>query len=261
MKLLLMSNVYATTETDNLNNLKLTLNEKEVTPTSKEVVGNGKASGIFHEMQVEISVAGTDNSTLKFSTNGTDNKFGLRLYNIRLYAAESGGTDPEPGEGTEVLFAEGFGVMADYAKENKTAIANWTHFDTQLTIVDTKATADIRVPAKTSTDACLWLPSSFSGTDKSTEIEISGFNSTGYTSLTLSYDLACGKGNTSQTVIKVKCDGTEVAVPAVTLEKANVFYPVSITNIPTGTKKITFVSDSENTMGFRLDNIKLEGIK
>jgi len=253
------SNVYATTETDNLNNLKLTLNE--VTPTSKEVVGNGKASGIFHEMQVEISVAGTDNSTLKFSTNGTDNKFGLRLYNIRLYAAESGGTDPEPGEGTEVLFAEGFGVMADYAKENKTAIANWTHFDTQLTIVDTKATADIRVPAKTSTDACLWLPSSFSGTDKSTEIEISGFNSTGYTSLTLSYDLACGKGNTSQTVIKVKCDGTEVAVPAVTLEKANVFYPVSITNIPTGTKKITFVSDSENTMGFRLDNIKLEGIK
>jgi len=49
--------------------------------------------------------------------------------------------------------------------------------------------------------------------------------------------LACGKGNTSQTVIKVKCDGTEVAVPAVTLEKANVFYPVSITNIPTGTKK------------------------
>ena len=255
------SNVYATTETDNLNNLKLTLNEKEVTPTSKEVVGNGKASGIFHEMQVEISVAGTDNSTLKFSTNGTDNKFGLRLYNIRLYAAESGETDPEPGEGTEVLFAEGFGVMADYAKENKTAIANWTHFDTQLTIVDTKATADIRVPAKTSTDACLWLPSSFSGTDKSTEIEISGFNSTGYTSLTLSYDLACGKGNTSQTVIKVKCDGTEVAVPAVTLEKANVFYPVSITNIPTGTKKITFVSDSENTMGFRLDNIKLEGIK
>ena len=255
------SNVYATTETDNLNNLKLTLNEKEVTPTSKEVVGNGKASGIFHEMQVEISVAGTDNSTLKFSTNGTDNKFGLCLYNIRLYAAESGGTDPEPGEGTEVLFAEGFGVMADYAKENKTAIANWTHFDTQLTIVDTKATADIRVPAKTSTDACLWLPSSFSGTDKSTEIEISGFNSTGYTSLTLSYDLACGKGNTSQTVIKVKCDGTEVAVPAVTLEKANVFYPVSITNIPTGTKKITFVSDSENTMGFRLDNIKLEGIK
>ena len=255
------SNVYATTETDNLNNLKLTLNEKEVTPISKEVIGNGKVSGIFHEMQVEISVAGTDNSTLKFSTNGTDNKFGLRLYNIRLYAAESGETDPEPGEGTEVLFAEGFGVMADYAKENKTAIANWTHFDTQLTIVDTKATADIRVPAKTSTDACLWLPSSFSGTDKSTEIEISGFNSTGYTSLTLSYDLACGKGNTSQTVIKVKCDGTEVAVPAVTLEKANVFYPVSITNIPTGTKKITFVSDSENTMGFRLDNIKLEGIK
>lgn len=60
-------------------------------------------------MQVEISVAGTDNSTLKFSTNGTDNKFGLRLYNIRLYAAESGETDPEPGEGTEVLLLKDLG--------------------------------------------------------------------------------------------------------------------------------------------------------
>ena len=198
---------------------------------------------------------------MKFSTNGTDNKFGIRLYNIRLYAAKSGGTDPEPGEGIALPFTEGFGEMADYDKENKTAIADWTHFDTQLTIVDTKATADIRVPSKTSADACLWLPSSYSGTDKSTEIEISGFNSAGYTSLTLSYDLACGKKETSQTVIKVKCDGTEITVPAGTLEKANVFYPVSITNIPAGTKKITFVSSSENTMGFRLDNIKLEGVK
>lgn len=46
-------------------------------------------------MQVEISVAGIDNSTLKFSTNGTDNKFGIRLYNIRLYAVD--------GEGVELI--------------------------------------------------------------------------------------------------------------------------------------------------------------
>lgn len=103
------SNVYATTETDNLNNLKLTLNEKEVTPTSKEVVGNGKASGIFHEMQVEISVAGTDNSTLKFSTNGTDNKFGLRLYNIRLYAAESGETVQNREKGQKFFLLKDLG--------------------------------------------------------------------------------------------------------------------------------------------------------
>ncbi len=92
------SNVYKTTEIDDLNHLKLTFNDQEVTPVSKEVVGNGKVSGIFHEMQVEISVVGTDNSTLKFSTNGTDNAFGIRLYNIRLYATEKSGEEPKPEE-------------------------------------------------------------------------------------------------------------------------------------------------------------------
>lgn len=254
------ANVFNTGETADLNAIKVVLNDKEVAAASKVVSAANKEANIFYSMQVEVEVAGTDASTLKFVADVADNTVGFRLYNIRLYGV-GGGTDPEPGEGVELPFTEGFGEMTDYDKENKTAIANWAHFDTKLTIVDTKETADIRVPAKTSTDACLWLPSSFSGTDKSTEIEISGFNSTGYTSLTLSYDLACGKKETSQTVIKVKCDGTEITVPAGTLEKANVFYPVSITNIPAGTKKITFVSSSENTMGFRLDNIKLEGIK
>lgn len=95
------SNAYSATEVDNLNNLKLTLNGQEVTPASKEIVGNGKVSGIFHEMQVEITVAGTDASTLKFSISGADNKFGIRLYNIRLYATAGSGEDPGPGPGPE----------------------------------------------------------------------------------------------------------------------------------------------------------------
>lgn len=93
------SNAYQLTETDNLNKLKLTLNGQEVTPPSKEIVGNKIASGIFHEMKVEVSVAGTDNSTLKFSTDGVANTLGLRLYNIRLYGLTAGGgTDPEPSK-------------------------------------------------------------------------------------------------------------------------------------------------------------------
>lgn len=254
------ANVYSTGETADLGVIKVVLNDKEVTADSKVVSAANKEANIFYSMQVEVSVVGTDASTLKFIAGVADNTVGFRLYNVRLYGVD-GGTEPEPGDGIELPFTEGFGAMADYNSENKTAIANWTHFDTQLTIVDTKGTADIRVPSKTSTDACLWLPSSFSGTDKSTEIEISGFNSAGYTSLTLSYDLACAKKDISYAVIKVKCDDTEVTVPAGTFEKANVFYPLSITNIPAGTKKITFVSSSENTMGFRLDNIKLEGVK
>lgn len=91
------SNAYNASEVDDLNNLRLTLNGQEVTPASKEIVGNGRISGIFHEMQVEITVAGTDASTLKFSISGANNKFGIRLYNIRLYATAGSGEEPGPG--------------------------------------------------------------------------------------------------------------------------------------------------------------------
>lgn len=124
------SNAFQLTEVDNLNKLKLTLNGKEVTPDSKEIVGNKVASGIFHEMQVEISVPGTDDSTLKFSTNGTDNTLGLRLYNIRLYAVEGegGGTEPEPAD--NLLTNSGFenwtaDTPDDWARVSVTSAGTW----------------------------------------------------------------------------------------------------------------------------------------
>lgn len=101
------SSAYNASEVDDLNNLRLTLNGQEVTPASKEIVGNGKISGIFHEMQVEITVAGTDASTLKFSISGANNKFGIRLYNIRLYATAGSGEEPGPGPQPEPSEADG----------------------------------------------------------------------------------------------------------------------------------------------------------
>lgn len=246
-----------------LNVLKIKFNGTEVVANSKVVTASVKAedANIFYEMQVELNVPGTENSTLEFSALEAENTLGLRLANVRLYAVEEGGGGEQPGESVELPFIEGFGEMVDYENENKTAIATWTHFDTKIKIVDTKGKADIRVPSKTSTDACIWLPSSYSGTDNSTEIEITGFNAVGYTDLTLSYDLQCAKKDISYNIIKVLCDGKAVTVPEGTFAKANTYYPITISNIPVGTKKITFVSDASNTMGFRLDNIKLEGVK
>lgn len=91
------ANVYNAGETADLADIKVVMNDKEVTAASKIVSGANKEANIFYSMKVEVEVAGTDASTLKFVADGADNTVGFRLYNIRLYGVEGGGgIDPEP---------------------------------------------------------------------------------------------------------------------------------------------------------------------
>lgn len=102
------ANIYDAGSTIDLNVLKVAFNGTELTVPSKVVVAAGKGTdaNIFYEMKVEINVAGTDNSTLKFSAATAQNNMGLRLYNIRLVGVEEGGgTDPDPEPSTDNLLA------------------------------------------------------------------------------------------------------------------------------------------------------------
>ena len=87
--------MYNAGETADLSAIKVVLNDKEVVAASKVVSAANKEANIFYSMQVEVEVAGTDASTLKFVADVADNTVGFRLYNIRLYGVE-GGTAPEP---------------------------------------------------------------------------------------------------------------------------------------------------------------------
>ncbi|MBD3590877.1 DUF6359 domain-containing protein [Bacteroides sp. GM023] len=102
------ANTYNAGSSIDLNVLKIKFNGTEVIAGSKVVTAQVEKddANIFYEMQVELNIAGTANSTLEFSALETENTLGLRLANIRLYAiSEGGGTDPEP-VGSELFISE-----------------------------------------------------------------------------------------------------------------------------------------------------------
>lgn len=70
------ANVYNAGETADLSAIKVVLNDKEVVAASKVVSAANKAN-IFYSMQVEVEVAGTDASTLKFVADVADNTVGF----------------------------------------------------------------------------------------------------------------------------------------------------------------------------------------
>lgn len=93
------ANVFNAGSSIDLNVLKVSLNDVEGTAASKVVSKDNSDANVFFDMQVELSVQGTANSTLKFSAAGASNTMGLLLYNVRLIGVEDGGgTDPEPGD-------------------------------------------------------------------------------------------------------------------------------------------------------------------
>lgn len=97
------ANVFNQGTSIDLNVLKVLLNDVEVTAASKVVSNDNKDANVFFDMQVEIDVQGTANSTLKFSTTGADNTMGLLLYNVRLIGVTGDSEEPGLGEadGTE----------------------------------------------------------------------------------------------------------------------------------------------------------------
>lgn len=97
------ANVFSEGNSIDLNVLKVSLDGVEGTAASKVVSKDNNDANVFFDMQVELSVQGTANSTLKFSATGTDNTMGLLLYNVRLIGVKGEGGDPEPGDadGTE----------------------------------------------------------------------------------------------------------------------------------------------------------------
>lgn len=96
------ANVYNEGTSIDLNVMKVSLNDVNVTATSKIVSNANNDANVFFDMQVEVNVQGTSNSTLTFSVAAADNTMGLLLYNVRLIGVE-GGEEPEP-EPTEKVY-------------------------------------------------------------------------------------------------------------------------------------------------------------
>jgi len=81
----------------------------------------------------------------------------------------------------------------------------------------------------------------------------------GYSNMTLTFDLAANAASATSAGMLVRCNDTDVTVPAETLGSSNIFSTITCT-IPDGTTTIEFCTTLEsNTIGYRLDNIKITG--
>ena len=191
-----------------------------------------------------------------------------QINDVKVTATENGGGSGtvDPGTGIETtIFEETFGESV--TKEGK----YWPSiYDTKKWSSSSKLTfkdpivetnnwsySNCSVRSTSTLDPHAWFAA-----DKESSMVISGFTTTGYTSLKLSYKIATNTANADQKCIVVKAGDTELNVPSSTMDKTNVYQEVVLTGISAKTSSITFYSSSSaNTYGIRIDNVKLVGIK
>ena len=171
---------------------------------------------------------------------------------------------------TETIFLEEFGTTVSQITSGSSTVwpsvdvyTGWTNQNLTFTdplMTGTFSRANIRTTTKL-TSPHLWFAAKYAS-----ELLISGISTTGYTSLTLSYDIATNTANTDQNVIEVHAGTTakmtEQTVPSSVMTTTNTFQTVTIEGLPTDLTSIAFISLAEkNTVGIRIDNIKLVGTK
>lgn len=178
----------------------------------------------------------------------------------------TGGGTVEPGTGTEtVIFEETFG--ASVAKVNNFwpsiyDMSNWSN-TSGMTFKDPIATANgWKFSSCSVRQTSALKPHVWFAANKESSMEISGFTTAGYKTLTLSYKFASQDPGAKQEDLVIKMGETVVTVPAGTTATANTFQDVVIKNIPAGANTLTFYSSATaNKIGWRVDDVKLVGVK
>lgn len=176
------------------------------------------------------------------------------------------GTNPGEGTGTEtVIFEETFGASVAQVNGFWPSIydmSNWSN-TSGMTFKDPIVTANGWNFSSCSVRQTKALnPHAWFAKDKESSMEISGFTTAGYKTLTLSYKFASQDPGAKQEALVIKMGETVVTVPAGTTATANTFQDVVIKNIPAGANTLTFYSSATaNKIGWRVDDVKLVGVK
>lgn len=179
------------------------------------------------------------------------------VYDVKVVANGEGGgsVTPEPGQET-TIFIEDFGNPENVGNyyPNVDKYTGWSNPD--LTFTDPYMTAsysEASIRATSTMNGHLWLPA-----NKLSGLNISGFNTSNYSNLKLSFDITGNKdGDTN--LITLTCGNQVMNIP-LTEFKQNSYITVELTDVPDNITSIDFKSEAAtNTIGIRIDNIKLMG--
>lgn len=168
--------------------------------------------------------------------------------------------DPQPGV-EQTIFEEGFGDPQKKTNKYWPSINEYTGWDNSTftftdNLLGSNAYSTASVRSTSALNGHVWFASG-----KDATLEIKGFSTTGYTKLKLSYDIAANS-SANQNAIVVKCGTKTMTVPSVNITTANTYQTVQLSDLPEGLTSIEFISNaSANSVGFRVDNVKLVGTK
>ena len=181
---------------------------------------------------------------------------------------EGGSDQPGPGgdtQGETVIFEETMGSDPIEKDGNYWPyLRDFTGWISGLTFTDVNSTLSAR---RTNSQNHIWFPA-----NKENDLKIEGFNTEGYTKLTLSYKLAANLYNSGDTQEASAMKGTFNGVAFETPERLltnpddnNQFYTVTVelpAEAASAASELHFTTTAaENPMGFRLTDIKLTGTK
>lgn len=176
------------------------------------------------------------------------------------------GTNPGEGTGTEtVIFEETFGASVEKIGKFWPSVydmSKWSN-TSGMTFKDPIVTANGWSFSNCTVHQTSTLnPHAWFSANKESSMEISGFTTAGYKTLTLSYKFASNEAGAKQEDLVIKMGETVVTVPAGATATGNTFQDVVIKNIPAGANTLTFYSSATaNKIGWRVDDVKLVGVK
>lgn len=174
------------------------------------------------------------------------------------FGGEIPGPGPGPGPSPDAIYSETFGT-ADVSLKPK--VADYTGYDSKAPISYTSNVGDIR--STKAFDNHLWLKTG------DANFLVSGINAAGKTGMALYYDITFNLFNDGSSAnintLKVFYNGTEVSVPSVVIDKDggynNKYYSVVLDLNGVEMKDNSTLefkaAASDNTLGIRLDNIKI----
>lgn len=173
-------------------------------------------------------------------------------------AQDASTTTPPTGVET-VLYTETFGTgaISSTARPKIAAYTGWSN--PSFTFTESFNNADLRTISTLPDNIHVWLPAT-----KDVDLKIDNIPVSGYSSLKLKYDLATNAlTGADANVIGVKVNGVSINVPSRTFGKTNEFSTIELSGItPKAINSIEFIgSTATNTVGYRLDNVTIVGVK
>ena len=192
----------------------------------------------------------------KYVCNG-DFSATWQIQNVKVVAdaGEGGGTvdpdpEPDPTPGEEViLYEETLGTPAKVGN-------NWPYADAYTGYTDThNMTLSSYSTSIRSVDdiANIWFPK----TKPSCYFQVSGFDTSNYTNLKFTFEIAGENSTDNLDLIAVETDKGTVTVPSATVEKSPNYHPVALT-LQDGMTWLK-ISNDNSTASFRIAKLKVVG--